>query len=398
MVAAMLSRRVPGAVPPNAWSRLLDEARAAGRALVDLTEQNPTRTGLVAAGERELAALADRQGALYRPDPRGTREAREAVAAYYAGRGLTVSPEDLVLTAGTSEAYAHLFRLLCDPGDEVLVPAPSYPLLEPLAALEAVSLRRYRLGWDGAWHLDRESLLQSAGPRTRAVVIVQPNHPTGTCLDADDLAVVERLCEDRGLALVSDEVFGDFVWAHAAGPPRAWPSVIAGRSVPTFALHGLSKLCGMPQMKLGWIVLAGPAAARREARSGLEWVADAFLSVGTPVQLALPTLLEASAPFRAGVLERIVRNRALLDRAVAACPALGVLPAVGGWVAVLRLPGTRDDEAWALELLRRGVVVHPGHFYDFAGDGHLVVTLIADPDEFGSGLDRIVNLAADDTR
>ena len=394
MLAAMSSRRVPNAAAPNAWSRLLEERRAVGGALVDLTEQNPTRAGLIAAGEAELASLGDSRGSVYVPDPRGDPAAREAIAGYYAGRGLAVSPEDLVLTASTSEAYAHLFRLLCDPGDEVLVPAPSYPLLEPLAALEAVTLHRYRLGWDGAWRLDRDSLRRAAGARTRAVVVVQPNHPTGSCLDAADLAAVEQLCRERGLGLVSDEVFGDFLWDQAEGAPHAWPSILTGRTVPAFALQGLSKLCGMPQMKLGWIALAGPVAARREALAGLEWIADTFLTVGTPVQLALPRLLAARAPFRARLLERVASNRALLDRAAARCPELATLPAAGGWVAVLSVPGTRDDEAWALELLRRDVVVHPGHFYDFEDDGHLVVSLIVRPETFEVGMERLVDLVA----
>jgi alanine-synthesizing transaminase len=388
----MISSRVPRDLAPNAWARRLEERRAAGDGLLDLSETNPTRVGLAGAGVAELAALARPAAARYEPDPRGSEAARAEVCEHYAARGVAVVPEQVVLTASTSESYAHLFRLLADPGGAFLVPAPSYPLFEPLAALEGVALRPYRLAYDGAWHLDGDSLERAFGPDVRGVITVEPNHPTGTCLDPEGRALLESLCERHGAAIVSDEVFADFPRPGRTAPLPGWSGP---RRVPTFVLSGLSKVCGMPQLKLGWITVWGPEAARIEALRGLEWVADLFLSVGTPVQQALPDLLAAGAAFRARMQRRVADNLAHLDALVARRPELGVLAADGGWAAVLRVPGPRTDEEWALALLERGVVVHPGHFYDFDRDGHLVLSLIPEPDLFAAGLERLAGVAAE---
>jgi alanine-synthesizing transaminase len=385
----MVSCRLPRDLEPNAWSRLLDERRASGAALLDLSETNPTRVGLGGAGPEELAALAQAAGARYEPDPRGSRAARDAVAGYYAARGQAVDPEQVVLTASTSESYTHLFRLLADPGGTFLVPAPSYPLFEPLAALEGVALRPYRLAYDGAWHLDTHSLEQAFGGDVRGVIAVQPNHPTGSCLDGAERDHLGALCERHGAAIIADEVFGDF-----ARGGDALPSFVGEARVPTFVLSGLSKGCGMPQMKLGWIVVDGPPAARDEALRGLEWIADLFLSVSTPVQVALPRLLEARGAFQQRARERVTRNLAALERLVEARPELSVLAAQGGWAAVVRVPRTRTEEDWALGLLARDVIVHPGHFYDFADEGYLVLSLIPEPDVFHAGCARIAEFAA----
>ncbi len=386
----MLSGRLPHDFEPTAWARLLDERRAAGAPLLDLSETNPTRVGLGGAGAEDLAALAQAAAARYEPDPRGSRIAREAVAGYHAARGQSVDPERVVLTASTSESYTHLFRLLADPGGTFLVPAPSYPLFEPLAALEGVTLRPYRLAYDGAWHLDTHSLEQAFGPDVRGVIAVQPNHPTGSCLDAEEQALLAGLCERHGAAIIADEVFGDF--ARGREP---LPSFVGEARVPTFVLSGLSKVCGMPQMKLGWIVVDGPPAGRDEALRGLEWVADLFLSVSTPVQVALPRLLAARGSCQARGRERGAANLAALDRLVAARPELSVLAAEGGWTAVVRVPRTRTEDEWALGLLRRDVVVHPGHFYDFAGEGYLVLSLIPEPDVFHAGCARLAEFAGE---
>ena len=227
--------------------------------------------GLSGAGPGEMGALAAASGGRYEPDPRGSAPARAAVCAYYAARGLEVDPARLVLTAGTSEAYAHLFRLLADPGGRFLVPSPSYPLFEPLAALEGVELERYRLAFHGRWHLDLEALDRAFRGGASGVVVVQPNHPTGSCLAPAEIGHLESLCEAHGAAIVSDEVFGDFPWPPAVAP---LPSLLGPRRVPTFVLSGLSKVCGMPGMKLSWIALAGPDAACERALAGLEWIAD----------------------------------------------------------------------------------------------------------------------------
>lgn len=386
------SQRLPASFEPNAWSRRLAERRAAGDLLLDLTEANPTRVGLSSVGAAELVARAAGDEPGYQPDPRGLEVAREAVVSYYAERGASVTVDDLVLTSGTSESYAHLFRLLADPGDAILVPSPSYPLCEPIARLEGLEVEPYRLAYDGAWHLDIASVEAALArqPRARAVVVVQPNHPTGSCLDPGEIAALESACEARGLALISDEVFADFPWpgrACARGPAaRPIVSLLGERRVPTFVLGGLSKSCGLPQLKLGWIAACGPERERRALLEGLEWIADLFLTVATPVQQALPRLLELRHDFRRRVRERIAANLEAIDGLIERCPEISLLEAAGGWSAILRVPARRGGEQWALDLLESGVMVHPGHFYDLAGEAYLVASLIPEPAVFAAGL------------
>ena len=393
----MLSGRLPRDRTPNVWARLLEERRAAGASLVDLTEANPTRVGLGGVDREALAALATAEATRYEPDARGEPRARAAVAEYYAARGAPIDPDQVVLTTGTSESYGHLFRLLADPGQSVLAPAPGYPLFEPLVRLEAVRLGSYRLAYDGAWHLDRASLEAAAGRGARAVIVVQPNHPTGSCLAPDEMAFVEALCARRGMAIISDEVFGDFPWFAPRGTGCALPSFAGRERALTFVLSGLSKVCGMPQLKLGWIAVSGPERDRQAALRGLEWIADLFLSVATPVQLALPRLLEGRHRFQAQVRERLAANRERLARLPRRRPEVGVLAGEGGWVAVLQLPARRSGEAWALELLRRDVVVHPGHFYEIPGEAFLIVSLLVEPTALDRGIDRIAEVVAEDS-
>lgn len=354
--------------------------RLAGESALDLTGTNPTAAGLGAPrAEEVLAALSDPRALRYEPDARGLASAREAVAAYLGGRtGVPLSPDRVFLTASTSEAYAHLFRLLCEPGDEVLVPRPSYPLLEPIARLEGARVHHYRLVYDGAWRLDLDSLEASLTERTRAVVLVEPNNPTGSLLAPEELAQVEAVCRERGLALIVDEVFGDIVWPPAEGP---LPSRIAGRGVPTFVLGGVSKPCGLPQLKLGWIAAAGPEPRLAPLLPGLEWILDLFLSVATPVQWALPRLLETRHAYQAALRRRLEETLGEIADAAARHP--GRLTPIGGGAglsAVLRVRqeacGPEEDLAeWALR--ERGVLVHPAHFYDLPGDDLIVVSLLS---------------------
>jgi aspartate/methionine/tyrosine aminotransferase len=380
----MLSRRVPPPGGANAWSARLAGLRRTGATLLDLGESNPTRVGLEPAARGALAALTE--ASEYQPDPRGLEVAREAIAAYYAERGEAVAAPDVVLTTGTSEGYAHLFRLLADPGGRVVVPAPGYPLLEPLAAAEGVAVARYGLTYDRRWHLDLGTLEHELAAGARAVVLVEPNHPTGTCLTEEEWESVEAACARSGVPLIVDRVFADYAWDEVN--PR-FAGRAGERRTLTFTLSGISKICGLPQLKLGWIAVSGPEPARSRALAGLEWLSDLFLSVAGPVQSALPGLLAGCEVFQRSVRERVRGNLTRVDALVARNAELDRLNAEGGWACVLRLPQRRDDESWALELLDRAVVAHPGHFYDLALGACVVLSLIVTPRTMEEGLARL---------
>lgn len=395
----MFAGRVPASLAPGPWARRLERLVADGRPLLDLTDHDPTHAGLDYLDAALLAPLAGRAALDHTPSARGLLRAREAVAAHYATRGLAVDPAHIVLVASTSEAYAHAFRLFGDPGGRFLAPAPGYPLCEPLAAAEAVVLDRYplvRAGDDGVapWQVDLDAFAR-AQPGARGVIAVHPNHPTGSFLARDEAAALAALCAAHGVPLLADEVFAEFHDAAAPGArPLAalHPSFVDEDAATTLVFGGLSKTCGLPQLKLGWIIAAGPPAARDEVLARLEWLADAFLSVGGPVQHALPALLAAAPRFQAAVRSRVATNRAALATALAAhVPGASLLPADGGWSAVVALPEGRDDEAWALALLEHEVVVHPGYFYDFPEPGRLVLSLLLPLDRFERAL---VHLAA----
>jgi len=326
---------------------------------------------------------------LYEPQPAGAPAAREAVAAYYRARGITVEPGQVMLASGTSEAYSWLFKLLCDPGDEILIPKPSYPLFDFLAGLEAVRPVPYWLAYDGRWWLDWQSLEAAAGARSKAVVVVQPNNPTGSLLNAGEIERLAGFCAERGLAIISDEVFADY-------PLEAdlVPCVLEQEGAGCFVLGGLSKAAGLPQMKLSWIVAGGPASWREAALRRLELIADTYLSVGTPVQCALPALLEAGRQVREQIRLRVRHNYEWLKGSLAADPVVALLAAEAGWYAVLRVPPVRSEEEWCVELLvRQGVLVEPGYFYDFAHGPYLVVSLLTPPPVFQEGIRRLREMA-----
>lgn len=379
------SGRVPEDFEPNPLARLLAGKRARGARLLDLTVTNPTRVGLGYGPPPTLALPAS-----YEPEPRGSLVAREAVARYVAEReGRDAIPCDrLILTASTSESYAHLFRLLCDPGDDVLVPTPSYPLFEPLARLEGVEIREYTLeDAAGRWHVPLDSLEAALGPRTRAILLVQPNNPTGSCVRAEELTAIEEIAARRGMALLSDEVFGDFPWPPAIRP---LPSLLAEpRRVLTFVLGGVSKLCGLPQMKLGWIAVAGPDREAERALEGLEWIADLFLSTSAPIESALPALLADRHRFHEVMRERLATNLELLRARTRDRGLFQLLESEGGWTAVLRQrePDPAPDPAERI-LERHDVLVHPGHFYGLS-DEHIVISLIVEPPVLKEALDRM---------
>jgi alanine-synthesizing transaminase len=344
----------------------LSELRKSKTRVLDLTESNPTRAGF------EYPKLELPVAPIYEPEPRGLLSAREAVSRYYRD----VPASRILLTASTSEAYAYLFKLLCDPGDEILSPRPSYPLFEFLAGLESVRVVQYPLRYDGVWHIDFEALERAITPRTRAVVVVNPNNPTGSFLKADEWEKLERF----GIPILSDEVFADY--AFAPDPSRV-RTLTGAQKALTFSMSGLSKTAGLPQMKAGWIVASGPG--HEEALERLELIADTYLSVATPVQLALPHLLDSSAIVRGQIMERTRANLELLKSV--AQP----MRVEGGWYAILQVPRSRSEEEWALELLgRRDVLVQPGFYFDFEAEAFLVLSLLTASDVFAEGVARLM--------
>ncbi len=381
----MFADRTAWALGENALTRRRAALAAAGVRLLDLTESNPTRCGITYPPEL-WPVLADPTVAVYEPSPLGLPAARQAVARIYAGKGVAVDPSRVALTASTSEAYSFLFRLLANPGDEILVPRPSYPLFDYLAALHDLRPVPYPLRYDGHWRVDLDALAAAVTPKTRVVIVVHPNNPTGSCLTADEWARVAQVCADRGVAVIADEVFAEYVEDAAA--PRTLAG--AGTGPLLFALGGLSKWMGLPQMKLGWMAVSGPASLVEPALARLEIIADTFLSVNTPVQRALPRWLALAPTIQQQIRRRIADHRRCLRGLTHGSDPFEVLAADGGWSAVLRVPGVADDEQLMLDLLERAhVVVYPGYFYEFDEPGVLVVSLLAAPSVFHEGLARL---------
>ena len=382
----MQSRRLQPGAQANALTRALDSLRARRVCIADLTESNPTRSG-IRYPDGLLEPLADAAAMRYDPCPFGLRSAREAVAADQQRRGVDVDPAHVVLTSSTSEAYSWLFKLLCSPGDTVLVPQPSYPLFEHLTVLEGIRAHPYVLEYHGRWSIDTASIGR-APETTRALLIVTPNNPTASYVTSDDLAEVSELCRRRGWALVADEVFADYP-LDVANPLTD----IAARSadVLSFSLAGLSKTVGLPQLKLGWMIAGGPAAERDAALASLELIADTYLSVGTPVQIAASHLLGAGAAVRMAIHDRVKHNLRVLRAAAGQFPSIEVLRAEGAWSAVVRVPSMRREEQLVLDLLEQEhILVHPGYFFDFAHEAYLVISLLPTPDVFSDAVARVL--------
>jgi alanine-synthesizing transaminase len=377
----VFSTRVPDDRRPNNLARALAAARARGP-VVDMTMSNPTHAGIEYPANL-LDGLSDAAGLTYRPAPLGLREAREAIADDYARRGLRVDADRIVLTASTSDAYSILFKLLCEPGgSRVLTPVPSYPLFDHLTRLDGVDQRTYALEYHGRWTADLEGLDAAWTPETRAVLAVSPNNPTGSVVGEADADELTRRCAERDAALIVDEVFADYPLAEPFVEPRAF----AGPRCLLCRLGGLSKSIGLPQVKLGWIALDGPPAIVAEALDRLELICDTYLSVSTPVQIAARSLLERGAVVRQRILDRLRANDATLRAALAGSAGPTVLPADGGWSAVVRVPATRSEEALVTELIERdAVVVHPGYFFDFPHEAFLIVSLLPEPGVFARG-------------
>ena len=369
-------------------TRAIEEARQAGVNLLDLTTSNPTRAGLKYDSENLLAAFSNDKALDYDPQSKGLLSAREAVAEYYRQEHdiFQLDPERIILTTSTSEAYSYIFRLLCNADDEILVPKPSYPLFEFLADLQDVRLIPYPLLYDHGWQIDFPSLYKSVTHRTRAVVVVHPNNPTGSFVRAQEVTALSGFCKEYGLAIIADEVFLDYA---LDGAPRT--SFAKNDEVLTFALSGVSKVSGLPQMKLAWMIVNGPPDAASDAMARLEVIADTYLSMSAPIQLAAPVLLDQRKNIQPLLLDRVRENMQELDRALLRQKSCQRLEVEGGWYTILRVPVTRSDEELSIELVRSaGVLVHPGHFFDFASEGNLVLSLITAPAAFREGVKRIL--------
>lgn len=362
--------------------------RREGRGFVDLTESNPTRAGFDYRPGL-LTPLSDARALAYNPEPFGSLEARRAVARDYQRQGLDVAAERIVLTASTSEAYSLLFKLLADAGDEVLVPRPSYPLFDHLTQLDLVTAIAYDLEYHGRWAIDVDSVQRALGPRTRALLLVSPNNPTGSYVSVEELDRLAALCAPRGIAIIADEVFADYELEPHASARAGRPG--ARRDVLTFSLGGLSKTVGLPQVKLGWMAVAGSETLAAEALARLELVCDTYLSVSTPAQVAAAELLEHGALVRAQITARVCANYRQIEAHVAHVPACRLLRAEGGWYAVLQVPTLASEDDLVLALLQEGgVLVHPGYFFDFPRESFLILSLLPPEPVFRDGVERVL--------
>lgn len=373
-------------------AKRLRALREAGIPVRDLTQSNPTRAGLLYPEEAIRAALSRPESLIYRPDPKGLAEARAAVAAYYGGRGWAVNPDQIVLTSGTSEAYSFLLKLLCDPGDEILVPSPGYPLLDYVGLLENVELLRFPLSdpfaGTAAWRVRREVLEAQASARTRALAWIQPNNPTGNVASAEDAAELLSFAAARGLSVIVDEVFADYLRAGIPFTPLRPDSGLV------FTLNGVSKILALPQMKLSWIVIDGPAGEVRAARERLEIIADTYLSVNTPVQAALSDLMKLAPAIQDQIRARLEMNEAQARAALAGQQRVRCVFPEGGWYLVLRLPDALEEEEFTLRLLSEAHVhAHPGYMFGFDEGSWVVVSLLTPPEEFGEGMRHLLTLA-----
>ena len=382
----MFAKRTNWNLDTNRLSAALEAHRAAGKPLIDLTISNPTDCGFQYDSEAILDALRNPAVLKYEPNPRGLEAARTAVAQYYTERGAAISLQDIFLTTSTSEAYSYAFRTLCNPEDELLIPAPSYPLFEFLADVQDVRLVRYALVYDHGWQIDFHALEQAITPRTRGVIVVHPNNPTGHFCKPEEMRKLNEICGARDLAIIADEVFIDF----ALNEKR--PATFAANSgALTFTMSGLSKICGLPQMKAAWLVVSGLEACKTDAVARIEVIADTYLSMNAPIQLALPSLLGQRHAFQRQLITRVRKNLEELDKQLAGQKLCSRLEAEGGWNAVIRMPATQSDEDFALQLLTTdGVYVHPGHFYDFRSEGHVILSLITPEVIFSLGLKQLL--------
>ena len=390
----MFSDRTAWNLEPNPLSKALARRVASGQPVIDLTESNSTKCGFHFEAEQILRAFSHPAILNYDPVAQGLPEARHAVANYYRACHCTVDINDIFLTTSTSEAYSFLFRTLCNPGDEVLIPQPGYPLFNFLADIQDVGTVPYPLIYDYGWQIDFHALARAITPRTRAIVVVNPNNPTGHFCKPDDMHRLNQLCLEGELAIIGDEVFLDFSMGNNIAP-----SFASNNKALTFTMSGLSKISGMPQMKVAWLIAGGPEALKQQAVARLEMIADTYLSMNAPMQLALPVLLDLRHNFQLQCMQRVRNNVAKLDEMLSTQKLCTRLNLEGGWYAVVKVPVTGSDDDLALKLLNiRGVYVHPGHFYDFPADGYLVVSLITPELPFATGIQALLALIGEKFR
>lgn len=379
------------------WALAVEHAKSNAAVTEDLTITNPTLVFEELYSPDILQSFLNEQILRYDPVAGGMPSARASIAAHYAKYSpryhtRTVAPEQVFITASTSESYSHLFALLANAGDEVLVPAPSYPLFETLAQLSLVEIVQYPLEYDGSWCIDLAALEARITEKTRAIVVVTPNNPTGSVLRLHEHEALAECCSRHDLALIVDEVFAEYVFA----PKREHVRTTVGDSrCLSFALGGLSKSAALPQMKLGWIVVSGPDELRQQAIARLEHINDAFLSASATVQCAAGALMDASTSVRERINERISANYHALVKMSRDCFRAGVtvLECEGGWMAVLRVARVRAEHEWAEALLAQGVLVQPGYLFDFAREGYLVLSLLTEPTVLARGMQKILALA-----
>lgn len=384
------SSRSDWTLTPNQLTARLTEIEASGAQILDLTESNPTQVGLQYPTDIVLSSLTDPNNLSYHPSPLGQQEARETIAEYYDSKGIYVNSNQILVTSSTSEAYSMIFRLIANPGDHILMPRPSYPLFHFLASLNDIELASYALTYQKYWKIDFEDIRKSYKPkRTKGIVLVNPNNPTGSYIKKDELTKLNQFAEGNQLCIISDEVFSDFQWDKKI---EGIPSLAGNQKALTFTLSGISKVLALPQMKLSWIVVNGPKGLIKQAFDRLEIISDTYLSANTPVQNALHHWMKLKDKMQKQILKRVSANRTFLSKH----SSFEMLHAEGGWYAVLKLPKNKTEEEWALEFLEKDhVLVHPGYFYDFQSEAYAIVSLLTETAAFEEAITKISKRVAE---
>jgi len=397
------SKRTEWELTSNKLMSCLEKVRGEDEKIIDLTESNPTHCDFEYPQERILEGFLNPKNMDYRPSAQGLLDARQAICRCYWDRGYEIKPEQIFVTSSTSEAYSFLFRLLTNPGDHVLFPRPSYPLFEFLVDLNDIDMDTYPLIYNKnesqdkhTWQIDFDRFRAAFYPNTKAVVLVNPNNPTGSFIKRDELSAIAEFCMDKNMSIISDEVFWDYSLSENN---HEFISAVDNKKCLTFVLGGVSKCLALPQMKVSWIILNGPEELVKEAYNRLEVIADTYLSVNTPAQNALQQWLTLHSMIKGEVVKRLEANYAFVKEAIQKTPSCSCLNAEGGWYVIVKLPNCYSEEHWAMELLtKEHVFVHPGYFFDFYDEPYIVLSLLTPEAEFKEGVGRIINRVALENR